>query len=299
MTNRHSAFKLLPEELITFAFTVIILSLKLALYFLGKVSDISDLLTPLLLFFAYFLFIFIFCKNQNKIIIFIRTYFHIPYYGVLFTAFQSYLHKLNPKDWDLFLLKGDYFLFGFDITVWLERFNNNLLSEILIIFYFSYYLLPTVFAFIIFFHNTSNDSYYKLRTFILTIVITWYSAFVFYALMPAAGPDITFPQHYKTELMGISLFTNYYFETVTSYLRESEVRNTFPSLHFGILLIISYFAFKWKRKFFYFCSLPCTTGLAIATVYLRQHYLIDLFGVIPLVIFSIYISQLIKKGKTT
>ena len=226
-----------------------------------------------------FLIFILYAKNSsNKTVKFLRTYLHIPYYGIIFTAYESFLHKLNPTDWDWLLLKADYAIFRFDITVWLEKFNSALLTEILIITYFSYYVLPTLSAVVFYFILKQTNAYENLRKFILTLIIGWYAAFMFYAVLPAAGPDMAFPEHYTVQLKGLSPLTNYYLETVTTYLKTSEVRNTFPSMHFAIILMINFFAFRWSKKYFWFCTLPLGTGLAIATLYLRQHYLIDLVG---------------------
>ncbi|HWA05951.1 MAG TPA: phosphatase PAP2 family protein, partial [Ignavibacteria bacterium] len=96
---------------------------------------------------------------------------------------------------------------------------------------------------------------------------------------------------------GLSPLTNMYLENLGKYLKESFVRNTFPSMHFGIILITNYFAYRFKRKYFWFATLPVGTLLAIATVYLRQHYLIDLVGSLPVAALSIYLAgKLIKRS---
>jgi membrane-associated phospholipid phosphatase len=267
-----------PEELIAFTFTLIVLILQIILIFQGKITSYSEFSQLLIAFIVFFTFVLFVKNSSNKIIKFLRTYLHIPYYGIIFTAYESYLHKLNPTDWDWLLLKADYAVFRFDVTVWLEKFNSALLTEILIITYFSYYVLPTLSAVVFYFILKQSNAHENLRRFVLSLVIGWYAAFIFYAVFPAAGPDIAFPEHYASQLKGLSPLTNYYLETVTTYLKTSEVRNTFPSMHFAIILMINFFAFKWSKKYFRFCTLPLGTGLAIATLYLRQHYLIDLVG---------------------
>jgi membrane-associated phospholipid phosphatase len=135
----------------------------------------------------------------------------------------------------------------------------------------------------------------KARNYLLAIVIGWYGAFIFYIILPAAGPDIAFPEHYTVPIQGLSPLTNMYLENLGKYLKESFVRNTFPSMHFGIILITNYFAYRFKRKYFWFATLPVGTLLAIATAYLRQHYLIDLVGSLPVAAVSIYLAgKLIK-----
>jgi membrane-associated phospholipid phosphatase len=59
--------------------------------------------------------------------------------------------------------------------------------------------------------------------------------------------------------------------------------------------MINFFAFKRSKKYFWFCTLPLGTGLAIATLYLRQHYLIDLVGSVFIAWFSVWLSSKILK----
>lgn len=286
------------EELIAFSFTIAVLVLQLILIIQGKITAYSEFIQLIIAFTVFLAFIIFVRNNTNRIIIFFRTYLHIPYYGIIFTAYESYLHKLNPTDWDWLLLKADYALFGFDITVWLEKFNSPVITEVLIISYFSYYVLPTLSAFVFYFILKQINAHENLRVFILALLIGWYAAFIVYAALPAAGPDIAFAQNYTTQLKGLSPLTNYYLETVTTYLKTSDVRNTFPSMHFAIILMVNFFAFKWSKKYFWLCTLPLGTGLAIATLYLRQHYLIDLVGSVPIAWFSVWLAYKLMKFST-
>ena len=286
-----------PEEIIAFVFSVPVLAIQIIYVLENKLSDPSSVITPLISFLIFTAYVIMLSKSRGKTVLFFRSWLHIPYYGIIFTAFQTFIHKLNPHDWDVFLLNIDKSLFGTDVTVWLERFNSRLLTEVLIIMYFSYYLLPTVSFIVFYFNKRSENSYYDVRKFLLALIIGWYLAFVFYAIFPASGPDSAYPQNYHTELKGLSPLTALYLDKVTSYLRESQVRNTFPSMHFGILLMINYFAFKLKRKYFWFVTLPFGVGLGIATLYLRQHYLIDLVGSVFMAWLSIYLAGKIYKEK--
>jgi hypothetical protein len=289
--------KYYPEELIAFGFTIPTFIIQLYYYvFIGH-GKLSDAIT-LLIAFIVFLIIIKYSRNtSNKVLLFLRSYMHIPYYGILFTSFQTFVHNLNPKDYDILLSKSDHFVFGFDITVWFEKINSGWLTELLTISYFSYYLLPTLSALVFYLMSLKQNSKdINLRYFIFSIVFAWYAALIIYIIIPAAGPDIAFPSNYSIPIKGLSDLTAWYYATVTTYLKESFVRNTFPSLHFGIILIVNYFAFRWNIKYWLLCTLPLGLGLSIATLYLRQHYLIDLAGSIPLAVLSIFLSyKLITK----
>jgi membrane-associated phospholipid phosphatase len=192
----------------------------------------------------------------------------------------------------------DLTVFRFDITRWFETYINKGLTEVLTLSYFSYYVLPTL-SFILFFFSKNPDAFFKTRNYLLAIVIGWYSAFIFYLVLPAAGPDIAFPEHYSVPLTGLSPLTNTYLQNLSQYLKESFVRNTFPSMHFGIILITNYFAFRYKRKYFLLSTLPLGIMLGVATVYLRQHYLIDLAASFPIAIASVYVALKINKSFTS
>jgi membrane-associated phospholipid phosphatase len=285
---------LFPEEFIAVLFSVIIILYQFIFYFRGDVENFSDILTPLISFIIFLAYIIIFRNSTNKALRFIRTYIQIPYYGIIFTAFQTYAHHLNPVDYDRFLHGMDLKLFCFDATSWFEKFNSNILTEIFTICYFSYYIMPTLTIVLFYFVKADNSSYRLVRNAVLAMIIGWYGAFVFYAILPAAGPDIAFPQNYHTTLTGLSPLTNLYLHTVGNYLRTSFVRNTFPSMHFGILLIINYFAFKWSKKYLCF-TLPLAAGLGLATLYLRQHYLVDLLGSFGIAYLSIQLALYVNK----
>lgn len=278
-----------PQNIIVFIFSVLVISFQL--YF--NPAGVIQLLIAFIVFFA---FIFYTRSSKNNFIIFLRSYLHIPYYGIIFTAFQSYIHKLNPNDYDLLLSKADKFIFCFDITQWFEKISSPALTDILTVSYFSYYLLPTLSAVVFYFYKRDDASIIIFKKYILAIIVAWYTAFIWYIILPAAGPDIAFPQNYSTALTGNLAFVNYYLFTVHNYLLTAEVRNTFPSLHFGIILLTNYFAYKKSKIYFFFVTLPLGTGLTIATLYLRQHYLIDLIGSILVMLYSIWLVNMLSKN---
>ena len=289
--------KLYPEDIIALFFsgvTIFILAYCIAS---GLVKDTSALLAPVVSLLV-FSFLAVYQKSsRSKTLKFLRSYLHIPLYGIIFSAFQVFVHILNPTDYDTLLLKWDYSMFGFDITRWFEPYVSKTITEILTLSYFSYYVFPTL-TFVLLYFSKDTAAFANARNYLLAIVIGWYGAFIFYLLLPAAGPDIAFPENYTVPLQGLSPLTNTYLENLAKYLKESFVRNTFPSMHFAIILITNYFAYKYRNKYFWFVTLPVGTLLAIATVYLRQHYLIDLVGSLPVAALSIYLAGKFMKLKT-
>ncbi len=299
MNNKKSSLfkQFYPEDLIVLGISPLILFGLVYFTSLSKSPDYSAIITPAASLLVLTLFMIYQRSTPNSTVRFLRSYLHIPFYGIIFSAFMVYIHKLNPTDYDTLLLKADLSVFGFDITRVLEPIVSRPLTELLTLSYFSYYVLPTL-TFVLLYFSRDPASFMKARNYLLALIIGWYGALIFYLALPAAGPDIAFPEHYTVPLTGLSPLTNMYLENLAKYLKESFVRNTFPSMHFGIILITNYFAYLYKRKYFLFCALPLGTLLTIATVYLRQHYLIDLVGSLPVAAMSIYLANRIIR-KTT
>lgn len=289
--------KLYPEDVIAMSFSGITIFILAYYISAGKINNTSSIIAPVVSLLV-FSFLAVYQKSSgSRVLKFLRSYLHIPLYGIIFSAFQVFVHILNPNDYDTLLIKWDYSVFGFDITRWFEQYVSKGLTEILTLSYFSYYVFPTLTIVLLYF-SKDTAAFANARNYLLAIVIGWYGAFIFYIVLPAAGPDIAFPENYSVPLQGLSPLTNTYLENLAKYLKESFVRNTFPSMHFAIILITNYFAYRYKRKYFWFATLPIGTLLAIATVYLRQHYLIDLVGSLPVAALSIYLAGKFMKIKT-
>jgi membrane-associated phospholipid phosphatase len=66
---------------------------------------------------------------------------------------------------------------------------------------------------------------------------------------------------------------------LASFLSLAEVDKfaAFPSLHGAYAIIFSYFMIKIDRRLA-LVSVPITIGILFSTLYLGQHYLIDLIG---------------------
>jgi len=297
-TLKPSIFnKLYPEDIIAMFFSGITIFILAYCISTGLVKDTSALVAPVISLMVFSFLAVYQISSRSKTLKFLRSYLHIPLYGIIFSAFQVFVHILNPTDYDTLLLKWDYSMFGFDITRWFEPYVSKTITEILTLSYFSYYVFPTL-TFVLLYFSKDTAAFANARNYLLAIVIGWYGAFIFYLLLPAAGPDIAFPENYTVPLQGLSPLTNTYLENLAKYLKESFVRNTFPSMHFAIILITNYFAYRYRNKYFWFVTLPVGTLLAIATVYLRQHYLIDLVGSLPVAALSIYLAGKFMKLKT-
>ncbi len=115
--------------------------------------------------------------------------------------------------------------------------------------------------------------FFEFRALMLTAVICLYTGYVGYILVPALPPFITQSDIYTLNLNG-TVAEGLLFPFIDA---SSILRDCFPSLHTAVTTIVLVFAWRFEPKLFWL-MLPFGLSLFISTVYLRQHYVIDLLA---------------------
>jgi len=152
----------------------------------------------------------------------------------------------------------------------MERWIVPWLTGALSIAYLSYFFLPARLVHTLYLKNPRRD--FDLAVFVLLLV--WYLSFFGYILFPAIGPRYTLVHLQSVPLNGslIGDFVSHLIELV-----EGNKRDCMPSGHVAIALTVLSLSYRYARLLFYlFC--PIVGALILSTVYLRYHYVIDLFA---------------------
>ncbi len=207
---------------------------------------------------------------------------------VVFTYKQLYLiigpiH--NYRDYDPLLIAIDHGLFGLHPTEWLAKFSNPPLTEALQIAYSLFYVIFLAAGFELYRRRDLS----QFRYFSFTIVYGFLVSYIGYFFLPAAGPRFTlhdFSQIDK-ELPGLLFtpalrqFVNF-FESISPGASNAAAlaaaqRDVFPSGHAMMTLVAVVLAHRYRLRI---RAWIFTVGsmLLVATVYLRYHYLIDIFA---------------------
>jgi membrane-associated phospholipid phosphatase len=195
----------------------------------------------------------------------------LPFFVCIFiyNLLHSFINVINPTDRHELLIKIDYFLFGVHPTVWLERFIHPSLTDYLSWVYLFYFLFLPYLAVVLYF----KKKFFDFRNLILTSVVCFYAGYSGYLMVPALGPWITQENLYSVNLDG-SVAEGILFPFIET---SSILRDSFPSLHTAVMTIVLVFAYRYESKVFWL-MLPFGLSLFISTVYLRQHYVIDLIA---------------------
>jgi len=207
---------------------------------------------------------------------------------VIFTYKQLYfiispLHQY--RDYDAFLAAIDRWIFGCNPTQWLERFSNPFLTEILQIAYSLFYLLFIAVGLELYCRKELSE----FRKFRFTMVYGFFLSYLGYFLLPAVGPRFTLHDFSRidSELPGLFLtsilrrfvdFCESIPPQVSSAVAQAcAQRDVFPSGHTMMTLMVIIMAFRYRlriRK----VILALGILLIIGTVYLRYHYVIDIWA---------------------
>jgi membrane-associated phospholipid phosphatase len=186
----------------------------------------------------------------------------------IYQSLGDLIQHLQP-DIDPVLIRIDFFLFGVHPTVWMEQWIVPWFTDIMSFCYVSYYFLPLILVVTLYLKGRVNDFY--LSIFVLTF--GYYISFIGYILFPAIGP-----RYALIHLQSVPLEGSFLTDLVRDGLNaiEHNKRDCMPSGHTQMALLVLFLAYRYKRFLFYLL-LPIVCGLILSTVYLRYHYVIDLF----------------------
>jgi membrane-associated phospholipid phosphatase len=174
------------------------------------------------------------------------------------------------SDIDPWLIRMDFLMFGVHPTVWIERWIVPWLTDGMSLAYASYYFIPLTLVVVLYAKGRMAE--FSLSVFVLTF--GYYVSFIGYILFPAIGPRFTLT-HLQTVPLEGSLLTDVVRDVLNAL--EHNKRDCMPSGHTQIVLIALYLAYRYEKLLFSI-FLPIICGLILSTVYLRYHYVVDLFA---------------------
>jgi membrane-associated phospholipid phosphatase len=221
--------------------------------------------------------------RPGRLLIGLHRWYSYPLVLFVFKQLYFMVRPIHPIDYDDVFIAIDRWIFGTDPTVWMAQFSSPIITEVLQIAYFSYYLLFIILGVEIY-------RRFPVREFdnaVFLIVYGFYLSYIGYFLMPAVGPRFTLHEFsaMSTELPGLFLT-----ETLRDIINAGESipknalnpvevvqRDVFPSGHTQLTLVTAYLAFQYKLRSRFFIGIMASL-LIIGTVYLRYHYVVDLMG---------------------
>jgi hypothetical protein len=258
-----------PIQGLTFLFLIGLIFL--ALFFRGQIPLWRSLFFryTILLGLLFVLKISYDRKTPGKACSFFYYFSRLLFVVLIYESLGDLIQHLQP-DIDPYLISIDLFVFGVHPTVWMERWIVPWFTDILSFAYVSYYFLPVILVLTLYL----KDRMPEFNESMFVLAFGYYLSFIGYILFPAIGPRYTLTHLQSVPLEG-SLLTDFVRDVLNAI--EHNKRDCMPSGHTQIVLMVLYLAHRYERFLFYL-FFPIICCLILSTVYLRYHYVIDLFA---------------------
>lgn len=146
-----------------------------------------------------------------------------------------------------------------------------------IVFYFTYYFFPPIQLYLMS-YNDKRKFYKILISVLLSIIVSNICFWVYQVKM--VRPEITGNDFFSSLVRWI-------------YGMDKGALNCFPSIHaiMGTLMVISGFKTKGFPKWFQITSIVFGVGCIMSTVFVKQHYFIDMVvGTIIMLVFYLLVN---------
>jgi membrane-associated phospholipid phosphatase len=187
---------------------------------------------------------------------------------MMYEAFRvSIWNLVAPVEADGALLAWDRRLLGETPSVPLDSFVRPWATSLLTVAYAMHLVLPPIVGLLWYRRDLR-----VFREFLMAVLITGIIGSAGYLFVPAIGPGLAFPQLYHHSLRGRI------YEDITGMIDAARaLRDAFPSLHVAISSLVLYYAGR-RGRIWFAIALPLVLGNWFSTIYLRFHYLVDVFA---------------------
>ena len=259
-----------PTESIHFAALAVLTVMALLLR--HRLEDLSAMLVGYAGLAAVLIVMTILARRADSLPMpwsFLVDFYPAAFLPLLFNTLEPLIQALRGGPRDDLLIAADRAIFGVDVTVWMQRFIRPHLNDLFYVFYSTYYFIALTLGLVLWIRDRATA-----RRFVFTLMVVYYVSYAGYFFIPALGPRFAQASEYTVSLTTtpIARFIN---DTINSL--EKTKFDVFPSGHTMISVAVLIVAWRRARDVFWFL-LPIATGLIIATVYCRYHYVIDVIA---------------------
>ncbi len=232
--------------------------------------------------------------KQNSLLV-LREWMPFLFIAFIYENLRDYAGRVEHFDVAQYIYHWDGFLFGTQPTIWAQKIFSPLLTDIMSFSYALYFALPLA---LMFFLSLANKRNY-FRSMVLALSFTFVIGFLCYTFFPCSPPRF-YIEHLYTDphrLSGIFLFN----QLQGMWDNLSVVSGgAFPSLHVGISSVALIYAYKYRNlsrlyTVIWYLYIPLVTSLWFSTVYLRHHWVIDIFAGWAVAIGSYFLAERLLK----
>lgn len=241
-----------------------------------------------------------FAEILKSRLLLVKLLYILPIVFIIYDQTQIFIRIINPHLYDNLLIQWDLYIFGFNPNDAIEILYNPWLTEFLQFSYMTFFLMPVAHCVEMYLSKRYDefDSVARL------IAFAFFFSYLLYYFMPAIGPRFTLYdfQNLSLEIPGVWLADTFRHiinsggGIINNAINPALLvnRDCMPSGHTMMTIANLYLAWKNRSKLrFLFYILG--VSLIFSTVYLRYHYVIDLFAGAFFAIVAIFLEPKVNK----
>jgi len=200
----------------------------------------------------------------------LRHWYPLLYLPACYREMALLIPAIRGTDYDAWLARLDYRIWGVHPTVWLERLHHPWLTEFLQLAYTLFFAAVVLVGGILW----GRRQLEQFRYYAFVISLGFLSSFLGYFAVPVRGPRFFLGELHEAPLRGLWLFDA--LRHGLDWL-ESVHYDCFPSGHVAMTLIAWWGAARLSRRWSRIYA-AYTAVMVFSTVYLRYHYTVDLLA---------------------
>ncbi len=209
----------------------------------------------------------------------------ILYFPLIVTYFyeeSTLLMQLFSPEWfDQQLIAVERAILGVSTTLWVQPWQSPLLSEFMMLSYFSYYPLVAVPPLVL----VATRHYWRATQLVWAMSLAFFISFIGFYLYPIQGPRYEFAGLYERELTGFI-----FVPLMRTIMNTASIHGgCMPSSHVAVALVILFVLWRQSRRTGWLL-LPVVVPLCLATVYGRFHYVSDVIGGVLVAVVALIIA---------
>ncbi len=197
------------------------------------------------------------------------------------------IHLLFPFTMDQQINNIELTLFGKHPTSWMESFASPALTEIMMFAYVIY--VPLLFLVGLFFVLRGKNG--EAERYTMDITLTFLFCYLFYFLVPVAGPSRALAAERTVPLQG------YFFTSIAQYMIANVhlPGGAFPSAHCAAttVMLAAFYRYRKAAGYLFF---PLALLIFISTVYGWFHYVTDVVAGIAIGTIMLYVSPRLQSA---
>lgn len=209
----------------------------------------------------------------------------------LFETFYLLIPYYNSNRYDLLMTQIDLVLLGCYPTVWIERYVNPVLTELMYVLYIFYFPMPLIVVGWLYRKNMLQ----QVQEAFMVFFLCYYTAYIAYFFFPVEGPRYFIATLHTVRLDGLILT-----DTIRNFIDffEPNKLDCFPSLHSAILSVTMLVCYRHNKTMFWLFQ-PIAVGIMVSLVYCRYHYVVDIIAglvlAVPAFYAGIYLNKTLSK----